>query len=637
MGDLLIDAYYRTASETAHEAGLGIEAEAGGPGPPVHQVPVDALKALGSIDQMWGEFWPWRLTNDPLWVVKETACAAHIYGRKMVNMESFTGFQHWTAGPFDLKFAADRAFAEGMNHVVWHTSSHQPPEAGMPGWVYGAGTHLTPNLVWWPMAGAFLDYLARCSYLLEQGLFVADVCYYSGDQGYNFVPPKHVDPSLGFGYDYDVINPEVLLSRMRVVDGRLTLPDGMHYEALVLPERADIDPGVLRKLAELVRDGATVVGPKPERANGLADREARDQQVQRIADVLWGPCDGASIFEHRFGKGTVVWGRSLRSILVKRGVGPDIKLLSGADERDLDFIHRRTSGADLYFVRNKSPRAQTVEVEFRVRNRRPEIWRPGSGEIFAQPVYQEAPAGVRVPLTLAAFGSAFVVFRDASPRVHLTKADAALMLRQMAPGTVDVTAETNGAYVIHTSTGAELNIDFDSVPRGKTIDGPWNVHFPPGWDVPESVTFDTLSSWTDQKLDGIRFFSGTARYDTTFVVPPAWMEEGVHVDLDLGALWAVAKVVINGQDLGVVWKPPYRFDITRALKPGENRLEVPVANTWANRLVGDASRPVEERRTRTNITRSGGKLWKDVPLHESGLLGLVRLIPRQTKTVTLSQ
>ncbi len=295
LGELLIDAYYRTASEAARRAGLGIEAEAGGPGPPVHQVPVDALQALGAIDEMRGEFWPWRPDRNGLWVVKETACAAHIYGHRRVHMEAFTGFHHWTDGPSFLKISADRAFCEGMNHVVWHTASHQPPEAGQPGWVYGAGTHLTPNLVWWPMAKPFLDYLARCSYLLQQGLFVGDVCYYYGDQGSNFVPPKHIDPALGYGYDYDVTNREVLLQRMTVQDGRITLPDGMQYELLVLPEREDIDLQVLQKLEQLVAQGATIVGPKPNRTGGLEGYPQRDQQVRQWADKLWGDCDGRTV------------------------------------------------------------------------------------------------------------------------------------------------------------------------------------------------------------------------------------------------------------------------------------------------------------------------------------------------------
>jgi hypothetical protein len=280
LGDLLVDAYYRTARECARRAGLGIEAEAGGPGPPVHQVPVDALKALGAIDEVRGEFWPWRTDRQHLWVVKETACAAHIYGHRRVHMEAFTGFRHWQDGPFDLKPSADRAFCEGMNHVVWHTSCHQPPEAGKPGWVYGAGTHLTPNLVWWPKAKPFIQYLSRCSFMLQQGHFIADVCYYYGDQGFNFVPAKHIDPSLGFGYDYDVVNAEVILQRMGVRDRRIVLPDGMCYELLVLPDREDIDLHVLQKVADLVKAGATVVGPKPARSTGLTGYPDYDQRVR---------------------------------------------------------------------------------------------------------------------------------------------------------------------------------------------------------------------------------------------------------------------------------------------------------------------------------------------------------------------
>ena len=321
LGDLLVDAYYRAAVEVAHAAGVGIESEAGGPGPPIHQVPVDALKALGAIDEVRGEFWPKRPEADSMWVVKETACAAHIYGKRRVHMEAFTSMDQWQDGPFDLKPSADRAFCEGANHFVWHTASHLPPEAGKPGWVYHAGTHLNTNIVWWSKARPFIDYLARCSYLLQQGLFVGDVCYYYGDQGYNFVPPKRVDPSLGSGFDYDVTNREVILNRMSVQDGRIRLPDGMSYALLVLPDRPDMELDVLKKLAQLIRDGATVVGPKPTRSNGLTDYPGRDAQVRQLADRVWGDCDGRNVLEQAYGQGRIVWGRELRELLRERGIG----------------------------------------------------------------------------------------------------------------------------------------------------------------------------------------------------------------------------------------------------------------------------------------------------------------------------
>ncbi len=629
LGQLLVDAYYRTASETARRAGLGIEAEAGGPGPPTHQVPVDALQALGAIDEMRGEFWPWRPDRNGLWVVKETACAAHVYGHRRVHMESFTGFYHWASGPYFLKPAADRAFCEGMNHVVWHTASHQPPEAGQPGWVYGAGTHLTPNLVWWPLGKPFLKYLSRCSYLLQQGLFVGDVCYYYGDQGANFVPPKHVDPSLGSGYDYDVANPEVVLNRMSVRDGHITLPDGMQYALLVLPDRDDIDLAVLHKLEQLVRQGATIVGPKPVRTGGLTDYPRRDQQVKKLADKIWGACDGRTITHNDYGQGHVIWGPTLRETLVARGVQPDFQFTSEVDDAAVDYIHRRTATADIYFVRNLHAESVRVHATFRVADRLPEFWFPDTGKIQPCAVYEQANGVVQVPLSLGPNGSLFVVFRSSEQRPHLIAVDADVTIKAVREGRAQVVVRKNGSYRLKTFAGKELSVTVRDLPPSVELSRPWKLRFLNGRGAPEAIQLDQLVSWTDSEQDSIKYYSGMTRYETTFDIPESWLAKGRGVQLDLGRLWAVGRVHVNGEELGIVWKPPYRVDITQAVKPGPNRLAVEVANTWSNRLVGDALLPKEQRVCRTNITRSGtpGKPWKQVPLHESGLLGPVRLLP----------
>ncbi|MCH8219321.1 MAG: glycosyl transferase family 2, partial [Planctomycetes bacterium] len=639
LGDLLVDAYYRTASETAREAGLGIEAEAGGPGPPVHQVPVDALKALGAIDEMRGEFWPWRPDRNQLWVVKETACAAHVYGRRRVSMEAFTGFRHWEDGPFDLKPWADRAFCEGMNRVVWHTASHQPPEAGKPGWVYGAGSHLTPNLVWWPLAKPFLTYLSRCSFLLQQGLFVGDVCYYYGDQGYNFVPPKHVDPSLGVGYDYDVANPEVILKRMQVRDGRIALPDGMQYELLVLPDREDFDLAVLQRIGELVEAGATVVGPKPVRSNGLTDYPQRDDQVRRLANRIWGDCDGQRVRIHHYGKGRVIHGRPLREILAERGIGPDFQFTSPRADTQLDYIHRRTSQADIYFVRNKRPHAESVQATFRVTGKAPELWDPQSGQTDRLVVYQQTAHGIQIPLSLDPFGSVFVVFRKPVSANHFRSASPGLRVRHRGEQEFQVTAFEQGAYQLETPDDRSVGIDIDNLPQPIKLTGPWQVHFPADWGAPESVILPELMSWTDHNDIGIRHFSGIARYEISFDLPPDWLQPSRQIHLDLGRLWAVGKVSLNDRPLGVLWAPPYRVELTAAARAGTNKLEIEIANTWANRLVGDTQLPPDQRFCQTNIQVSGtpGRPWKDIPLRHSGLLGPVRLIPAQEQRVSLTR
>jgi len=588
LGDLLVDAFYKTATEMSNEHGLKLCAEAGGPGPPLHQVPVDALKALGALDIPRGEFWK----EHNVWVVKETACAAHIYGKKVVDMEAFTSWRHWQDGPFELKGIADRAFCGGTNHMTFHTSAHNPSATDRPGWVYHAGTHMNPSLAWWPKAKPWVDYLSRCSYLLQQGVFVADVCYYYGDQGFNFVPPKRIDPSLGYGYDYDVTNAEVLLTRMDVKDGRVTLPDGLSYELLVLPQRDDMDLAVLRKIGQLVQKGATVVGPKPTRSNGLANRRASDARVRKMANRLWGPCDGKSCTEHAYGKGKIIWGRSLRDILKSRGIGPDFSAFGERSDvqHPLDYIHRRTAGADIYFVCNKLDRSEEASCVFRVADRTPELWMPDIGEIQPCRFERDDEGNTRVPLRLAPCGSVFVVFRD--------NADAGM--------------PTDKAHAPE---------------QARDIEGPWQVRFPPGWGAPASKTFEELVSWTDVEDEGVKYFSGVATYRNEFEVAADQLSSDHRLWLDLGRVRFVAEVNVNGQNVGILWKPPFRVEITDAAKPGANELVVEVANTWSNRLVGDACTEGTDY-CRTNIAKSltWQVPWKDTPLLQSGLLGPVTLV-----------
>ncbi len=588
LGDLLVDAFYRTATELSNEHGLLLCAEAGGPGPPLHQVPVDALKALGTLDIPRGEFWK----DHDVWVVKETACAAHIYGKRVVDMEAFTSWRHWQDGPFELKPIADRAFCGGTNHITFHTSAHNPSATERPGWVYHAGTHFGPSIAWWPKAGPWVDYLSRCSYLLQQGLFVADVCYYYGDQGFNFVPPKHVDPSLGPGYDYDVTNAEVILTRMSVRDGRPALPDGLSYELLVLPEREEISLPVLRKIEQFVQAGAAIVGPKPVRSSSLTGYPHRDVEVARIAERMWGPCDGRQCREFGYGRGTVIWGTSLRDILQSRGIGPDFRVVSGdGDPCDIDYIHRRTSDTDIYFVSNRSAGWKEARSAFRVTNRVPELWHPDTGEIEPCRFDRDADGNTRVPLHLAPHGSVFVVFQD----------------------TTDLTAPTDEGHAVEES---------------REIAGPWQVRFPPGWGAPARKTFDRLISWTDADDEGVKYFSGVATYRSEFNLVAAEVNAADRVYLDLGRVRFVAEVYVNGRSVGILWKPPFRVDVTDAVRPGRNELVIEVANAWSNRLVGDAQSSGDRDFCRTNIAKSltWQVPWKETPLLDSGLLGPVALM-----------
>jgi hypothetical protein len=584
LADCVAENYFGRLTALANAKHCLNQSEAAGPCYP-KTMPLDSLKNLGRCDIPMGEFWQdgnWG-DNGPIINGKQTASAAHLYGKRLAAAEAFTCFTQWMESPASLKPTADRAFCEGFNWLfIFSTATRQGD--GAPGIEFHAGTHFNRKITWWDQARQFSDYVGRCSYMLQQGLFVADVCYYNGDGAPNLVEQKHVDPSLGLGYDYDVCNAEVLLTRMSVRDGRIVLPDGMSYRLLVLPERKAIPVEIVRKLRELVAAGATVVGPKPERDTGLRDYPECDREIKQVADELWGPCDGKSVTEHRFGKGQVIWGKKLRDVLASDGVPPDLEF-AGGNEAFVDFIHRTADGAEIYFLANRNGREEALTCTFRVGGRLPEFWDPVTGTIRGADSYAIAGGRTSVSLRLAPYGSVFVVFRSRA---------AALQ---------------------------KMGRNYPALKPVQELTGPWTVRFDPKWGGPETVEFEQLVSWTTRPDDGIRFYSGTAVYGRRFDLAESVRRQGTRVYLDLGAVRDLAEVRLNGKKLAILWTAPWQVDITDAVKPTGNSLEIAVTNLWPNRLIGDAGLPQEKRLTRTNIA-----LGKDQPLLESGLLGPVRIL-----------
>jgi hypothetical protein len=334
VADCMADNHYGHFAKLANAQGMKTICEAAGPSW-AQTVCLDALKNLGRCDMPMGEFWrDIFIIDNQNQVGKQTASAAHIYGRRTASAEAFTSFRpHWEESPGVLKPVADRAFCEGINRFSFHGTTSTRPQDGKPGNEYSAGTHFNPNVTWWDQAaGPWLSYVNRCQALLQSGLFVADVLYYNGDGAPNLVEPKHVDPSLGRGYDYDVCNEEVLLKRLSVKEGRLVLPDGMSYRLLVLPDNKRMPVEVARKIRDLVKAGAMVVGPKPESDSGLKNYPACDAEVKQIATGVWGACDGQQVKQNTFGKGRIFWGKPLREILLADGLSPDFAY--GGDDRE---------------------------------------------------------------------------------------------------------------------------------------------------------------------------------------------------------------------------------------------------------------------------------------------------------------
>jgi len=589
IGDLMAEQFWIPYAQLAHQHGIEVDAETGyGTYPYPH---IDGLRCVGNMDLPMGEFWfgtdimsqfnPWGN------VIRTVATAAHVYGRPVVQAESFTAWTHFQEYPQSLKPVGDQAFLDGLNRMVFHQYTAQPMLEMKPGWQYGAGTHFDRNITWWEESRGFFQYLARCQYLLQKGHFDADALYFYGEGVTKFLPSReYLRPALPQGYNFDAIDSELLLHGLAVDHGRWTLPSGMTYPVLVLPEDGVISATVLQRILELVEEGGVVAGPKPQRPPGLQGFPHADADLKRIADEMWGNVDGVKVKERSLGKGRIYCGEPLREVFAQHNIAPDFSYRSSASEASLDYLHRTEGGAEVYFIANRKGRDEHAECTFRVSGKRPELWDPVTGESRAATAFTQSGGLTTMPLEFAPYGSLFVVFRE--------------------PMGADMQGAAGRNFPEHTSAVA--------------IPGPWAVSFDPKWGGPASVEFAQLLSWTVRQEDGIKFYSGTATYRKSFDLPPALRGTHARVALDLGEVKYAAQVRLNGKDLGPLWTKPFRVEITDAVKPSGNVLEIDVANLWTNRIIGDSRLPPERRYTHTNVVYK-----QDTPLWESGLLGPVRL------------
>ncbi len=296
-------------AELAHRHGLGLSIE------PYDQTPCDDMTYGARADVPMGEFW--RDTFNTWFSCTEASSIAHTYGKRIAQAEAFTSGdgERWLADPASLKALGDWAFCEGINRFVFHRYAHQPWLDRYPGMTMGPyGIHYERTQTWWDMSRAWIEYLSRCQFMLQQGLFVADVCFLKPEESPQvFRPPAsatHGNPPNRLGYSFDGCTAEALLARMSVKDGRLVLPDGMSYRVLVLPELPTMTPTLLGKIKELVSAGATVIGPRPLRSPSLSSFPRCDDEVRDLAEELWADCDGEAVREHAYGKGRIFWRRA---------------------------------------------------------------------------------------------------------------------------------------------------------------------------------------------------------------------------------------------------------------------------------------------------------------------------------------
>jgi len=636
---------YETIGELCHAQGMEWHSEDGGPWP--REAPMfkeaDQLTFWGRNDMAQGEFWC-SGTNDlhTKSNVRYTAMAGHIYEHPLIAVEAFTHMGlHWTKYPAYLKPFADVNLIDGANFFIWHTFTASPLEVGKPGYEYFAGTHINTNITWWNEASSIFNYLGRCQYLLRKGNFVADLCCYVSDKNYarwgrgeKWNPNSSLAPVKGF--TYDLLSSEVLVNRLSVKDGRLVLPDGMSYKMLVIDlEISEIPLPVLKKIDELINEGATIVlgETKPLNAPGIYNYPESDKEISNIADKLWTQTSG-QIQVRKMGKGKVYTGTNMEEILKDNQILPDV-------EGPFEYIHRAAGNLDIYFVSGEGK----AECTFRVKDKKPEIWNPLTGEVTEAASFKSTDDGrTSIVLDLPKNGTAFIVFREEAAKNHIVSIEGPEYpkMKENQDGFSQFVFWKNGEYNFTTADGNTKNITA-TVPLSTEITGTWNVTFNPATEaLPFETEFSKLTLWNENTDAAIKYFSGTAAYTNDFLLTEE--QAGSPALLQLGEVHDIAHVWINGNDMGIVWTAPWSVDLSGVVQEGKNQIKIEVTNCWANRLIGDAGLPESKWTTKTNVRRvpdrseykAGHQAFSSKDeLMPSGLIGPVLIDFGMEQTITL--
>ena len=584
VADLFAENYAGRLAKLCHQHGLMLSVE------PYGNAPCDDLQYGQDVDIPMGEFWSNAKQGDHAMGSGNAyfaASLAHVWGRRYAATESFSAGPsnggRWLTTPFTIKAQGDGVYCDGVNRIIYHRFVHQPWPGNkyLPGMTMGHwGMHFDRTQTWWPFVGPWLRYQARCQWMLQEGTFAADVLFFCGEQSPNKgsrlgdTDRPVEDVKLPPGYKWDICATKVL-EELKVMDGCVVVPGGVAYRLLVLPPQETMSERLLRKVDALVDAGAKVCGMvKPGRAPGLRGYPAADGRVRALADKVW----AKGVFTCRPAEA-----------LARLGVEPDFA--SGQNNPAPNWIHRRDKDADWYFVALNNVNTHTFEISFRQTGRTPELWDAETGKSRPAEVWREEGGRTYVTLTFPPSGSAFVVFRKPATGDHVVDVT---VKPAKSPDASPVWEWSNGRILAwqpltaeaRTASGRVIRVAADP-PAPVPVDGAWTVSFPEGWDAPASATFPTLVSWTERPEDGIKYFSGTATYAKRVATPK--LPPHARLMLDLGNVKNFAEVTVNGKVFPVLWKPPFRVDVTDALAGGKATLDlsIRVTNLWPNRLIGD--------------------------------------------------
>ncbi|KJF43496.1 glycosyl hydrolase [Draconibacterium sediminis] len=616
--ELVLENHVEFAKAYAHENGLELTIE------PYDMNPAGDIDLGAIADVIMAEFWSDGFGFDASYAVLQATSIAHIKGDPVVGAEVFTSqpTQAWQLLPGNMKNQSDWALAHGINRFVYHTFAHKPlGDEHRPGMTMGRyGVHWDRGQTWWPMVGAYHEYISRCSHMMQQGQVISDILYLTPEGApMVFTPPADAITENGTipdkkGYSFDACSPKILMERTRVENGKIAFENATSYELLVLPNFETMTPELLEKVISLVEQGANVVGIPPQKSPSLVNYPACDEEVQKLAKKLWGTYEiPDELSKKEMGKGAMYWGGKLKTdelypsykvtaeLLAQLNIDEDFK----SDNNSIRFGHRKTNEQDIYFVANRTNEFQKTACTFRAVGE-PELWIGTTGKTRKIPNYTVENGVTTIPLEFFPYESFFVTFSGGE-----NKAD-----------------ENNNTS------------NFPSFAEVKTIEGAWDVAFNPKFGGPENIRFDELLDWTTHEMREIKYYSGIATYRKIFELETL-SEKQYYIDL--GEVNDIARVILNGEDLGVIWCAPWRINISAALKQGVNELEIEVANRWVNRLLGDQQEPDANVRTvKFENGLMGGKEYKTgrytfttkqsmeafrfaEPL-SSGLLGPVRIL-----------
>ncbi|MFD2727630.1 glycosyl hydrolase [Hyunsoonleella rubra] len=539
--------------------------------------PSEFMMYGGQSDLISGEFWnEGTLGNIEC---KASSSTAHTYGKPITSAEAFTSARKaYLRHPAMLKKRGDWALTEGINHFVLHLYIQQPDDNRKPGMNAWFGTEFNRHNTWFSQADTYFDYLRRCQHLLQQGKYVADVCYFIGEDAPIMTGGRV--PEIPKGYSYDYINAEVILNRLSVKDGRFVLPDGMSYKVMVLPPFKTMRPELLAKIEQLVAQGGTILGPKPEKSPSLEDYPSCDTVVTNLANKMWNASSVDGKMKTTYGEGKIWDGYELSNVLADLNLARDVEVPEGAS---VLWTHRKSPEMDIYFISNQSDEKLEISPTFRTdKNLKPQLWDAVSGEIRNLPEYEITPTGIKVPLQFEGAQSWFVVFNKEA------KIEKTSNFPEYKPLLI---------------LDKDFNVDF----QNKEI----------GTKAP--ILLNELIDWSTSDNEQIKFYSGTATYTKTFTIDE--LPENKEIYINLGKVSVMAKVKLNGKYVGGVWVAPYRLNISEAIKKGENELEIEVVNLWRNQLIRDKSRPENEKYTWIVVD----KITPQSPLQPSGLLGPVEI------------